>query len=270
VRKLSATQIGTYRRCAMQYWWRYVAGVKMRPDVGLLKGRSVHKGVEVGYRSKQETGEDPPEEMMMEATSAEFNAVVGTATFENDDPKPGEVKDRSLRLTQLHRHAVMPDVLPAMVEYEMRFPITETVELSAYADVISADAIRDTKTSARTESEEAIKTNAQLAYYVIGAEREGLPIQQIGLDRLIDTKTPKVQQVTLSRAEVDTERAIHVAQGVANGIEHDLFVPVDDQRICSWCGFRDTCIGKPIWKYLADPELAKREARKIMAARMLE
>jgi hypothetical protein len=61
-----------------------------------------------------------------------------------------------------------------------------------------------------------------------------------------------------------------VASRVARAIRYGVFHPVDDTRICSWCGYRPICWGRAWWKYLDDPELAQRAAREHLAGRVLE
>lgn len=262
--RLSASQIGTYRRCSMQWWFRYVAGLKMKPVANMTKGRAVHKGIEAGYTSKADVGEDPPIELVLEATSDEFDRSAGGTKWEEGED-PGSVKDRSVNLAAMHHAEVMPLVMPALVEHEMHYEITSGVNMIAYADVVTADgAIRDTKTTGRTEKPEVIAMDAQLAAYTLGAEAEGLPVERIHLDRLVDIQKPYVQSIELPRGQVDTDRTRAVAGEVARGIEAGIFVPCDDARTCSWCGYKRACWGQPWWKYFENPDLARKTAWRIM------
>lgn len=267
--RLSATQISMYRRCSLQWAFRYMFGLKMKPQGFLTKGRAVHKGVAAGYTAKIDSRVEPRLDVVFDATSDEFDLLAPDTKWDEGED-PGHVKDRALTLAGLHHAQVMPKVSPVLVEHEMHYDLPGGINMMAYADVITADgAIRDTKTVGKRENEDGIVVDAQLAAYVIGAEAEGLPVRRVHLDRLVDTKEPYAQVVDLDRAQVDTTRLEHVAEGVARGIEAGVFHPCDDMKTCSWCGYRLICHGARWWEYLRDPELARRAAHKALAQDLL-
>ena len=55
---LSPTQSGMYWRCPMQYYFRYVLGLKVPPAVALVEGGSHHNTFEYNNKHKIKTGKD--------------------------------------------------------------------------------------------------------------------------------------------------------------------------------------------------------------------
>jgi len=53
---LSPTQISMYLRCGMQYFFRYVEGLKEPPAVAKLEGGAYHAAMEVNNRERRKTG----------------------------------------------------------------------------------------------------------------------------------------------------------------------------------------------------------------------
>lgn len=268
--QLSATQLSMFRRCSMQYWFRYKAGIKLKPVGKMTRGRAVHKGVEVGYKHKVATEEDPPREMVLDATSQEFDHVAPITIWEKDE-KPGPMKDKAIRLSSMHHASIMPRVEPVMVEHRIRYDIAPDISMEAFLDCIEVDGtIRDVKAVGRKVADQEIKQSLQLASYVIAAEATGLPVHKIALDRLVAVSQPYIQpDLELRRDQVDTERIKHVANSVKSAIEADIYHPCDNLMTCSWCGYRDICLGAKWWTYLVDPELARRAARNVLEEGLL-
>ena len=53
---LSPTQLETLSKCGMQYYWRYIEGLRVPPGIALIKGGAVHTSVERDMRAKAEIG----------------------------------------------------------------------------------------------------------------------------------------------------------------------------------------------------------------------
>lgn len=264
MKRLSATQVMMYRRCSLQYFFRYIVGLKMKPVGVMCKGRSVHRGVQVGYQHKAEKGELPPRAQVLQATADEFDQVAPTAKWDPNEVQ-GAVKDRAVMLTGLHYNSVAPTVDPILVEHRIQYEITPEITMDAYLDVVeSSGTIRDTKAVGRRVNKDVISQDLQLASYVIAAESVGLSVDMVALDRLVDTRNARVQQIEMDRNEVETERAMHVTKAVAEGIDRRAFAPCDQLTACGWCGYRKICWGNKWWEFLTDPELARRAAYKVM------
>lgn len=49
---LSVSQISMYLRCSLQYWFRYIQGIKAPPNLKLTVGKAGHEGLEFENRQK--------------------------------------------------------------------------------------------------------------------------------------------------------------------------------------------------------------------------
>jgi CRISPR/Cas system-associated exonuclease Cas4 (RecB family) len=268
-RVLSASQVGTFRRCSLQWHLRYQCGVRMKPPAVLLKGRAVHTAVAAGYRAKIESGGAMPAlDLMTDAASAEWDKAAPFTAFEPDE-QPGDLKDRTVRLTAMHHRTIMPHVEPVLVEEELRYTLGG-VAMLGYIDCLSADGtVRDVKVAGRRPDENGLAVDFQLAGYCAGVEAQGIPVRKIALDHLVDLKTPVVEITELERADVDVARAASVAQTVAHQMATQQIVPTDDPRTCSYCEFKAMCWGKRWERYVAEPTSAIEAARQTMPEQLL-
>ena len=271
--RLSPSAIQTYRRCSLQYFFAYIARVRLKPVGAITQGRAVHRGIEVALREKQRAGDLPPRDVVEGAAVEEFDRLAPHTWWE----QPGEahtLREETPRLVNLHYDRVAPEIQPLLVEHRFQARVG-VAELEMVVDCVEATSegrtrIRDHKVSRRRLDPEQIQTDLQLAAYTTGLEQHGYKIEEVRLDRILALKRPEVETHTLHRSQVDTQRFAWVAHQVAEAIVAEVFVPADDIRVCGWCGYRPICWGRAWWRYLEDPELARRAARDYLAGRVQE
>jgi CRISPR/Cas system-associated exonuclease Cas4 (RecB family) len=271
--RLSPSSIQTYRRCSLQWWFAYVARVRLKPAGKVTQGRAVHRGIEVALKEKQRSGALPPRSVVQDAAVEEFDRLAELTWWE----QPGEaraMREETPRLVGLHHERVAPEIQPLLVEHYLCAPAGEA-ELEMVVDCVDATPnggvrVRDHKVRRQRTSPDQLRTDLQLAAYTVGLEQAGHTVEEVRLDQLLALRRPEVDSHTLPRAEVDTQRVERVASRVARAIRYGVFHPVDDVRVCGWCGYRSICWGRAWWKYLEDPELARRAAREHLAGRVLE
>ena len=94
---LSFTQINMFLRCARQYEFRYIKGLRRPPSGALILGKSWHKAVELNYSQKIQTEKDLPIEDVQDCFSDAFEEA-----FDNyiADGKPLYVSRFSLEFPQ--------------------------------------------------------------------------------------------------------------------------------------------------------------------------
>jgi len=271
--RLSPSAIQTYRRCSLQYFFAYIARVRLKPAGAITQGRAVHRGIEVALREKQRAGDLPPRDVVEGAAVEEFDRLAPNTWWE----QPGEantLREETPRLVNLHYDRVAPEIQPLLVEHRFQAQVG-SVDLEMVVDCVETTGgdgarIRDHKVSRRRLAPEQIQTDLQLAAYTSGLEQQGYQVEEVRLDRLLALKSPEIETHTLPRRHVDTQRLAWVTHQVAGGIASEVFVPADDIRVCGWCGYRPICWGRAWWRYLEDPELARRAARDYLAGRMQE
>ena len=67
VLRLSPSSINMFLRCQYQWYLRYVEGLKVPPKSALVVGLAFHKGEEINFSQKVETGEDLPLDDVLDA-----------------------------------------------------------------------------------------------------------------------------------------------------------------------------------------------------------
>jgi RecB family exonuclease len=267
---LSSSQIGTFRRCALQWWLGTRCRIRVKPPAVLTKGKAVHAAIAAAYEAKMGDPATPVPQDLVTQTAADAWDLHAPYTQFEDDEKPGELKDRTVALARLHHKEILPKVDPVMVEEELRFEIAPGIQMLGYVDCVDTDGvIHDAKVSGRSPDQNGIQVDFQLASYTLGVEAQGIPVRGISLDHLVDLKTPRVEQVALDRATIDTRRAQTVAQSVAHAMATNQIFPTDDMKTCSWCALRKICHGQPWWRYVQEPVSAMDAARTIMPEQLL-
>jgi Uncharacterized protein conserved in archaea len=257
-RVFSSTQLTMLQRCGMQYFYRYVEGIKMAPTVALLRGSAVHTGVAVNLRQKIKSGvELPVDDVKDAARDAVDAAFMGEIALTEEERSrgmsliKGDTKDMAIGLAALHTLKVSPTFQPVAVEKQITLrtdPAIFPMDLTGIIDVEDdAAAVRDTKTSSKAPNEDAAETSEQLTMYALlyQAEKGRLP-SEVVLDTLVRTKggkeTPYLNKS--ARTEADLHRLTLRLGKAAEAIEKEVFIPTNPESWwCSanWCGYYNIC-----------------------------
>ena len=250
---LSASAVTTFLRCGQQYYFAYVAGIKSPPSLRAIRGTAVHKAVETDMSQKVSTREDLPVGDMLDAydTSWTVETVNGYAVDKGEDP--GVVKDKGYDLVKLYHQQVAPRIQPILVEEPIQFTIngqlyTGQIDLAErITDENSWDhgklVVRDTKTTARTPTEDAYTLN-MTGYALAQRQVSGEVEADIVLDYLIALKQPVYKEIRYGGPVSDDQirKFATVVGSVSESIKAGRFAPNGlVGGACSWCGYRDVC-----------------------------
>jgi len=265
-----------YLRCSMQYYFRYVLGLKERPKLDLARGRAGHESLEANARHKVATKSDQTVEQILDNFSTSFDREVAELEPGDLEPgqKPGETKDLTVETLRLWRLRDAPKIQPHAVELEFLIPLPPTEEhhdevkpINGKVDLVSTRpviltprgrpvpklTIVDEKFPSRKPSNalELALMSDQLTLYDLVLSRAGKPPDVVGLEHFIPpTKTlgPRVELSIRNPAAMRPqarkarhERLLYKLRTVARAIRAGIFVPTDDPKDCSWCGFRERC-----------------------------
>jgi len=243
---ISISQINTYLRCPLQYFWRYEEGLKIPPASAVSFGIATHRAIEHNYKHKVEAREDLPVEEVKEVWAQEWDKLAPETQFEEGE-EPGPIKDEGVAIAELYMHEIAPAVQPVLVEREFEVGL-ENLEftLKGVVDVIDESSlIIDTKTSKRTPAEDTVARDIQMTMYSLG-HRMLLGVNESGLrmDYLVRTKKPKV--VSLSAGPRDgreIDRLLRLISYVARAIRDQLFYPNIHNFMCTptGCGYWQIC-----------------------------
>jgi hypothetical protein len=247
---LSASSVTTFLRCGQQWFFAYVAGVKSPPTLKAVRGIAAHRAVEVDMSQKLITGEDIPEDDMVDAYSTSFDHEIVNGYRTDAGVTVGDIKDKGVELVKLYRSDVAPTIQPMAVEMPIRFKINNQ-EWSGQIDLVesmshagdSRPRVRDTKTTARTPSSDSYLL--AMTGYAIGARKAlGEVESDVILDYLIALKTPIYKEIRFGGPVTDDQinRFARVVGDVAGAIRAGRFVPNGlVSGACSWCGYQAIC-----------------------------
>ena len=239
---LSVTQLKMYLRCPLQYYLRYVCGLKMPPTGSLTLGRTVHGTLEENYRQKIKSHQDLPLQQIEDIFSQRWDQEAQLTLFE-DGEKPGQLKDDGIRLLDPYHRNIAPRVQPVEVECQFLVDTGATqLPLKGYIDLIDDQGtIIDHKTTKRSFPADAAAKDLQLTAYAFayrtlyGQNENGLR-----LDGLVRTKQAKVQQLETTRTQADIDRFLRLAEHVERAINAEVYYP-SDNFMCGICGYREMC-----------------------------
>ena len=244
---LSPSQISTFFKCGMQWYFRYVKGLKVPPGVALLTGKAAHKGAEVNLRAKLETGAALPLGAALEAARDEL-----VASWANEPPvvdsgllpeaAMGDAIDTAVALTELHHLKVAPLIQPTAVERALRLELPGPYDLEMQIDVEEANGVIDIKTKdGKSPSPGTAEKSTQLALYDLARKVEGHPTHFVRLDFLVRRARGATYEAQAAQlTEDDHRRALDRVDIVARSIQAGIFPPAQpDSWACSakWCGY---------------------------------
>lgn len=135
---LSYSQLAMYLRCSMQYYFRYVVGLKDKPKVSLSIGKGGHAALEWNTKRKIRTGTDAPADELVEKASDFMNLYLSDlppSEYEKD-AEPGALKDKQLSATRIYRLRDAPAIVPVGAEVELNLDINKFVPEALARDPI--------------------------------------------------------------------------------------------------------------------------------------
>jgi len=144
---LSVTQLNMSSRCARQFQFRYMEGLRVPPAGVMLMGTAGHKAIEhnlVGIMAEM-----PPtiEEVMDSYSDAFAEAVDGAGEFTLDEgDNIGSIKDAGAGMVATHTRDLAPILAPIAVEERFEVVLDSSLPpILGFIDIIEAGTVRDTK-----------------------------------------------------------------------------------------------------------------------------
>lgn len=266
---LSASQVGSYLRCGLQYFFRYIQGVNSPPNIAMLTGTACHFGFETYFQDCIDTGVPsvlPGKDIAeMAISNIEQETEEKDITLEGAD-KDRTVKEIEIAVTSYIDH-VAPRVTPIAVEQEIRFELAEGIEILAYIDLVmrgeTAPVVCDYKITGKKWSIAQLSNNLQFMLYSIGMEVEDIEIHNMrkvivpshatkdkdtGWTKASHDVTNNIR-ILRHKFNVESEKThiINLTKAVASNISKGVFMPCSpDAWNCNptWCGYWHLCRGK--------------------------
>ena len=256
---VSASQIGMYQRCPRQWAYRYVLGLKVPPDGGLIVGSGVHHAAELGMLAKRDQGVEPTAEAAKDNARDYITSEVATGEVRMEETTEGELVDKAARLAELWADYAAPGVEPVGVE-ERFDEVVAGVPVMGRMDVTTEDALIDWKTSKRSPTIADLWKRPQVELYA--AVKPQLAVTFVFI---VDSpRVSKVVPVTLDAEEAATARRMAEATvaDVSEGMALGVWPRNRDGWHCSprWCGYYSRCMAGRDDSELADRAMACRAA----------
>ncbi len=247
----SASQLGLLEKCGVAYDFRYNQGLKIAPGALMHAGTGTHKSAETDLRHKIAEGELLPDDVIPDLARDATLSNMETEGLQLDKGQSiaeakGVAVDRAVRLAGLHHHALAPTLEPTHVERKFRIKLDGAPrDLIGFIDVQEKGRIRDLKTKSKSPSQGEADSSGQLSVYAAGhLAVEGVLPDELVIDALVDTKTPKLVQVTTTRTKADIQILLNRITRAAEVVERGAFTPAPtDAWWCGprWCGFWAKC-----------------------------
>lgn len=243
---VSVSSLSMLAKCAAQYEWRYVRGVKSPPGVASTIGKGVHAGAEADLRNKMEWGELLPEEAVKDtaadATRREWAAC--EPLIVDGDPDQGGAVDEAVSLAAFHHAKVAPGVEPVAIERGFRLETELSHDIVGYVDLETPTHIRDLKTKGKAPSGNPARESTQGELYTLETKVRTGVNKPFALDQLIRGRSVRLMQAEAKFTDDDHVsflRRVEVSLGM---IAAGSFPPTaKDSWACSqkWCGYYDRC-----------------------------
>lgn len=249
---ISQSRLFMYLKCGEQYRRRYPEKEIMPPGIAFIRGKSVHKGIELNNRFKLKNKKDITKKELIKITDSEFSKIIkGEGIYLTKEEKIqrktiiGKGRDDTTKLTGLYSEDVAPLIIPKEIELGFEFPC-EKHKITGRIDIIDVqDALRDTKTASRRKNQKEVDASDQLTFYALAHEYLfGKPPKKIIMDTLVCTKVAKYDPIITKRSHDDITILIRRIYAAFDGMKKGVYLPTNPTNWwCDpkWCGYFETC-----------------------------
>lgn len=253
---LSVSQVEMYRRCGLQYYYRYVKGHVMPPSVAQAEGQALHYGLAVGHAEALKSPKVPVD-VMLDALNDRWKSIRGDIDWKTENEN-GDNEDTILKRGQRFLYDYNEDFLPHLKTrvdqtgpfIERRFWVTmgkSSVPVLGFIDLVAENhmpegsqepEVIDHKTTTKAKSAFDVETDLQLTIYSAAA---GVP--RVRFNSFVKNKTPVIRTIAAVRTPEDWKWAQFVVQSVAEAISKGSFIPGAAGWWCSpkFCGYYAMC-----------------------------
>jgi putative RecB family exonuclease len=249
---LSASSIGTYIDCSLQYWFSYVKRLPMEFVSDALEfGSAIHLTLADFYRAKM-----AGDRLLLKDVHESYRKHWANRAKDRLDIKYADGKDFQSyliegadllsawfnKLPDDHFNVLAVEEAFVFEIDQIPWPIVGAIDL-VEEDESGTVIITDHKTTGRAYSVDEIDQNPQITIYQMAAKANGFADREILLkfDCLVKTKAPRYEQYYTTRTDIDELRLIRKIQTVWNGINSKVFIPNDTGWKCKTCPYKKAC-----------------------------
>lgn len=249
---LSASSLGTYVECSLQYKFSRIDGIPAEFIAdSLVFGNGIHYTLADYYQALME-GEILSGEVLQERFTYHWEQLA------KDKYQIRYFKGNSYHAILTQGQKLMetfaeqvPEETSRILGVEQTFsfsvpglplPIIGAMDL-LLEDPDGTLTIVDHKTTSKALGSKDIDMSDQLTIYQKALKSMGYIDRQIilRLDCLVKTKTPRFEQVYTSRSECDEQRMIRKFQAAWDAIYKEVWVPNTASWKCGTCAYKGAC-----------------------------
>jgi hypothetical protein len=253
---LSASSLRMLGTCAEQFRRVYLKGERQRPGAALVWGSADHYAHEQNFSQKIDSHRDLPEDEVKLAFAEGFDRSIDSNGGEEEvdwgDDKPGDLKDRGIKLAAAYHNLVSPRVQPTSAEQPFSLslpgipvPLIGRLDLTTEATVIEGK----TASAKKSKPEPQWRLQGNLYQLETGLPIEWhvktktkipgvyTPLEEPGL-RLVSSRTLLETTVLRVRRMLAGMLALYAVYGPDE--PWPTGAP-DYGWACDYCGFRPSC-----------------------------
>lgn len=244
---LSHSQLEMLGRCEMQWYFRYVLGIKVPPGVAAVIGKGTHGGVEGNLRRKMDWGTPMEGDEVKDTAADAFRRAwdKGRPVLSDRDLDEGQALDMAVSLAELHAREVAPQIEPIAIEQAFLIEIPQLpFDVMGVVDVETPTHVRDTKTKGKKPAKDAAARSLQLGLYHLRATLAGTPEKGVVFDYLIKTRERQYLPIEAHPTPDDHVGLMKRFELASASITSGIFKPANPQDwACSerFCGYWERC-----------------------------
>lgn len=255
----SHSQFAMYMRCARQFEYRYILGIRQPPGIAMTQGSVIHAGAEKTHRHTIDHGKPLPLNEAEAVVSDTFDRMKDHIEDWGEE-KPDRVKQATLHHFRVYHAQSTPLLRPKAVEEPFAVKVG-TVPMVGFIDLIDevmvdregdvlakgegplvTEVVADLKFTGRKWQDSKLRHDTQLTLY---AHVKGIP--RVRIDFLLDQKsgTRYVQERSL-RTPRDAKNFEEDLEEVVGLIKKGVFPRCDPTSwVCTprFCGYYERCRG---------------------------
>jgi hypothetical protein len=239
----SYSQIATYLKCGMMYYWRYIEGKIIPPSAVTVQGKIIHRAICEYYKRK--IAQESIEETIITDMTADIADIEMRQEINTDDDikkVKGEIKDTAIKVIKKYL-PFSKNILPKEVEKKIEIIIDNISFIGILDYVRNDDVIGEIKTTHKIELDKIHSTNQLTAYDILyRALTKKSPIFNCEIIQL--KKEIQINCINTSRTLQQAINFWQIVKKVDEAIKKGIFLPASEEAYyCSskWCGFWDLC-----------------------------
>jgi hypothetical protein len=257
INHLSASQVDQFSRCGIQWYKRYIDGLKIPPGIAALTGSSAHEAFELNFKSKLTTGEDLPLSDLEDCAATAYRekldrqgVFIARENLPSAQADLSDGRDMAVAICKPFKEDFAHTIQPAMVEEKMTLDVEGLPTIVGYLDLYTSDGrLSDSKTTKRKWPQNDVDTATQPTLYreMIKAKTGSYP-RVMTIDQFIKTKEPRFESTETIRTSDDFRILTDRFKVMLKMVQAGIFLPAQPGAWnCSakWCGFFAGCAAIP-------------------------